>query len=82
MHHIFVLFGFSDEKNNSILGLCKRLQLGLSKIDEASTQIEILRKEVVEQQAEVVIASKRCEEMLEEIRRCKQFFFHSHIVLV
>lgn len=44
--------------------------MGLNKIDEASSQIEKLRNEVVEQRVEVVAASKRCEKMLEEIRKC------------
>lgn len=56
-----------NEKNTYIEGQCNRLNSGLSKIQEASAELEILNTKLEKQKVTVAKATLECEEMLAEI---------------
>lgn len=60
-------FQIPEEKNSFITMQCDRLQGGISKIDEASEQIDQLRVIVSQQKAKVAAASEKCHAMLVSI---------------
>ncbi|CAG9821168.1 unnamed protein product [Phaedon cochleariae] len=56
-----------EEKDNYINAQCERLKSGLTKIAEASGELEILNKKLAKQKVIVTQATQACEEMLAEI---------------
>ncbi|KAK9891062.1 hypothetical protein WA026_013388 [Henosepilachna vigintioctopunctata] len=56
-----------DEKNAFIDSQCDRLQSGMSKIEEASGELEILNQRLEKQKVIVTQATSECEAMLAEI---------------
>jgi dynein heavy chain, axonemal len=60
----------TEEKDVSIDNQCTRLSNGISKIDDASVQIDELSLIVEEQRKNVLEAAKKCEVMLEGIETC------------
>lgn len=61
----------TEEKHAFITQQCARLSDGIKKIDEASSQIDVLRVVVEEQRKNVLIAAENCEKMLQGIEKCK-----------
>nr|XP_023024309.1 dynein heavy chain 10, axonemal [Leptinotarsa decemlineata] len=56
-----------EEKDNYINSQCERLKSGLTKIAEASGELDILNKKLAKQKIIVTQATKECEAMLAEI---------------
>lgn len=56
-----------DEKNNYIDAQCDRLMGGMTKIEEASAELDILNKKLAIQKRIVTEATEACEAMLAEI---------------
>ena len=61
----------TEEKHAFITQQCARLSDGIKKIDEASSQIDVLRVAVEEQRKNVLIAAENCEKMLKGIEKCE-----------